>query len=564
MKTYVTKQSKQVTFQEAIESFHKEINQSTKEICALQVGISDYSHTFLNGSLHDQEGHSIWAIANAHYVCLHAKNYTYPPVDENETSLNIISDGAKSMIAALGAVQSKDEEIQENPIVDVNSVPFEKYLLLILRTRASNSILQLEFTNEIASIAILFGLKEFENLSIIEDTDFYSKFESKIGIHPKEYLYLLLSIWSISNTNICIDLKVFLENSKKRSEIQTSLDNLLNDITIFPPLNKHDFKFNFLAPLKDSDKAVSLFTRYPLISLSQKHLLITSSHFLESLLLSKLMNKIRIISDSINDPALNSTLSSRFEDYIYELFKSSGFEPFREYHYQRNNSNKSSDLIIFEKHGSEETCILIQVKLKLANDDILMPTEISTAKAGLEKYYDFIERSLSFYKNLSLLQEANFNQDNIELSRRILNSKKVFMLGIAPQVHDLFCSSVPRSILKKEINKKFNDPNFLDSFIRTKNENKELYWHIMGVSDLITFLAQPDCHKKLFYNLRRYLKSEDVDNIDIRPDRTLPSNFKSFLIEKYHRSKMKKAFQPIQAISTSLFDEMAEYLNLYK
>jgi len=553
MKVLFTKESPPVTLDYAISRYHTEIDQSLELTRSIQFGISLFTKDNHLESLVCENGNSIHAIAVAHYVCLHSKNYSYPLIDQNDESVLLNKEIAEKIIEKLGAIEPSTKEDQP--------------LSIYLGIRILNSILQNNFTYEMASTAILTGIESFQNISKLDNDQFYKAFEENIGVSPKKYLETLLALWSVAQIDIFINKKTFLQNSTDTSVTKNDLEIMLEELSITIPFNPSDSKYAFHLQAREQDKAISLFMRFPLIKISDNHFLITSHKFLEAHLLSKLFNKIRLFSDSFKDShPLSKIIPKRFEDFIAEMFLQANFTLEKEYKYLKHSSEqtaRSPDLIIFEKHGSDEVCTLIQVKLKMPTEELLHPKEDNKVRKSLIEYSTFIERSLNYFQKAQTAQRENNLADNTkDISLRILKCKKIFLLGVAPQVPDLFCSLITRKDLLNQITQSF-DASFLDNFIKNKNNHGRLYWHIIGLNELQTFLALPAKQRRLFCSLEKYLEKEKVDSIDIiSKEKGLSDNFKSFLINKYQQGSMKTKLQSLHDTSNRIFKNTIQYFKL--
>ena len=551
MKVAFTKSAPNVTIEHSISRFHSEIDKSLDVTKSIQFAISEFALKKLNDGLISDEGNSLFAVGVAHYLCLTSKHYNFPLIDKDDSTVNLSNEIAQIVIDQLESVESPDEEIS--------------FLCKYLKIRINNSILQTEFSYEVPNTAILTGIIGIGDISALENEDIYQVFYEQIGIHPNDYLKILLSFWAMAQNDIFIRKNKFLENSEHASKLESDISNVLDDLSITIPFNPNDPKYDFHLKQNGMNRSLALFSRFPLIRVSENHFLITSHKFLEVHLVNKLFAKIRIVSQSINTSPLNKILPLRMEEYIKELLISSRLTFFSEYKYLRSGQsqeNKSPDLIVFEKHGSDEVCTLIQVKLKITTEKLLHPTSEEELKLELKKYYDFIERSLNFIKNLQTPEKLN--DENRYISERILRCKKIFLLGIAPQVPDLFCSKCSRDILQDEIYQKFKDDEFINSYIKQKNSHGILYWHIFGISDLVTILALKVEKRKLFYNLQTYLTKSKISSEDISSAKELPDNFRTHIINKYFKGHMKTRHYLLKESFDSLFKETSEYFNLKK
>lgn len=512
------------TIDEAKSSFYNQ-TLSSKDIFTIQSYLSNIAIPD-NSSVSPfmRTGNSYSSLAIAHYLCLTHPNYLATiPNEYINTNLELYNFNPQYFLNDLENIIYRSDTEYKHEL---------NFISEYLNVRTSNYLIQAIFVNEFVTMSSILGILDDRSevdLEAINSVDF-DQFTQTIGITPTDYYGFLILIWSIASEHYIIDKNIFFKNSQISSNLKDNFDLFIKELSLEHPIDFNNNAFEFCKEFITSrDLYISLLYRYPLIRLNNDLTLITSQKFIEIHIINKMINKIRKVS-GIKNSKLQKKMSSNFENFIATLLSDANYEIYKEYSYLSNDVKKSSDIILFEKHGSEEVCTLIQVKLKMPIDCLLHPTNDTTTISEIEKYYDFIERSLNFFREIA--SNDKHHPDNEHISKRILSCKRIFLLGISPQIPDIFCSQKNRQILEDKIKQSFNDDIFYSNFVKTKNIHNKLNWHIIGASELITFLSTKKSGKtknKFYVSFMNYIFKTRINEFDITSNKSITDNFRNFI-----------------------------------
>ncbi len=426
-----------------------------------------------------------------------------------------------------------------------------------------------EFTNGL----ILSGVAGFKNLNK-DATEIDQVFLKSIGVPAKEYLMLIFAIWAHAIDHVSINSEIVFGNSAAGASAKSALKKVLEMMSFkcSEPLSSE--VFSHASAYTGKAIAESIFTRKPLIKVDESTYAISGHPFIQLQWTKRFLLVSRALAQRLSSgnsrTKLSQVIGERQEKFFAHLTtgwsKDSNFD---EYEWSNRGNQKSPDRILFEKFGNNsEAVTLFQLKAKSLREGTLFARDFNDAVCDLgSSFNEMIYKSINFLWSLHEAAKNNsLNSLNSKLSLRILNSRECVLIGVCPDVPPIFSMKPIRDLLEAEIIKEVG----LDKWQWLHQHFKNVYWHIISLTEFQAFLCIPDRRRNFHKAIKHYFRDEQIDRFLSRGDRSLPSSFRSFIIANYGTERDENSDRKINSIPDlrhiydEFFEEAKQYLEFLK
>lgn len=516
---------------------------------AVSTGLADLSLTLDSSDIHSERGPSLFAIATALKTAIDCVADPYPlafPLPKRD---------AAALQAALHADGvDPDDFVTTKPNTPervASAVRFATWLL------AENHAYQAPILNRVANTLVILGLKGFQRLEALpEKTDHL--FREAVGITGYDYILTLFGLWAKARVDSLIDLPTFLplqaRDPDRREHLLAAVEELslrfdkYRDADVFPVAQTYTGK----------GRACALFSRWPLIRLNETQFMSAGHPFLKIQIGTKTLTKVLAFARKKEERP--STDYSTWAGHRLELFFGElcelwrPGEHFAEYEYMKQGNERSADRILFEQHGSSTVCCLFQLKLKMLSDASHFGASSEAMQKDLaSSFSETIYKTIRFLVRASeAAKEGGLRYESADLTRQILSADRFCLIGIVPEMPSVFVFRDLRQQLLAEV---------LDHLRPAEREwfdrnSARCVWHVMDLDEFEFFLGLPADERHFYKRLTGYFRHAGV-NGPLTNGGTLPSNFRSYLINKYGERNA-------EAGSPRLFAPVPDLLAIYE
>jgi hypothetical protein len=139
---------------------------------------------------------------------------------------------------------------------------------------------------------------------------------------------------------------------------------------------------------------------------------------------------------------------------------------------------------------------------------------------------------------------------------RIKNAKRYFLIGLFPSYPSIFSIkeirdrliSTCKSVLSRD------EWDFFHSRL-----GKSIFWHIIDMEDFQAFLSLPVHRRRFGYELRRYLRSANIDTSTLE-DGMIAMNFRSYILSncRHKPDYVSEEYSDIKSFLQSTYFEAFE------
>ena len=455
-----------------------------------------------------------------------------------------------------------------------NDASFRQALRTLTWTQCSNGQYQGRFMYQISNLLVLTGLAGFGQLQpnpvLVEQL-----FQDSINVSAMEYFQCLFALWTIGCQGIRFDSQRVYGGLTGNPNFERALRMVVDDLSFRVDEDIANPALSGYSGYSGKTLAEAIFSKKPLIQLTERNYLISGHPFLRIQMTVKFLQKALAfarIREGVPSTRFSQFVAGRLESFFGELC--SAWNPiggiFNEYLYSAQGNEKSPDKIIFEKQTRNDVVTLVQIKTKMLRDE----THFGISDGPLEDdvdtaFSEMISKSITYLFNLDIgLRTGTLNPQTAELSRRILAAKKVCLVGLSPFLPPIFSNFVFRQELIQKVQQNVGEEVW--SWFTSRYEyKKKWFWHIIDLEEFEVFISSPPEKVNLFDEVSQYICQCAVDNYPFGPDPnpTLPDNFRSFVIKRHpvllpdsERGRRLDEIPELHSIFERFGDEVVNFL----
>lgn len=440
----------------------------------------------------------------------------------------------------------------------------EETVRIILWITSSNHQYQGDMIHELANNLILSGLSTFKELPV-NSTLIDQHFSRNVGVSGKEYFMTLIALWGITIKDFVINRKNVLRESPKKAQLEKALDSILDSLSfkVDEPLTSP--LFNHAKNYSGKAKSEAIISLRPLIKIHDDVFFSAGQPYMKIQITRKFLPKALFYArkDS-GDPRteLSQFFGARLEAFFKELCNKWNPEGghFDEYFYDQSEAMQSPDRIAFEKHGNHEVAILFQLKAKTLLEASLFGGPFESVKKDIQSAFsEMIYKSIEYIKQAKALHESGrHHSSSEEITKRVLNAKKIVFMGVSPDVPAIFNSKPIREIVEEKIKEKVGE----ETWTWLHEHYGRVYWHIISLHEFQAFLCIPQNKQDFHKTVAAYFKDSRLESESIS-NAGFPDSYRSFVIKKYgspnQHGQYIQFLPELQDVFNDFVDEVKEH-----
>ena len=492
------------------------------------------------------EGVTISGIGTALLTLKALIGHRYPLLQPDTPSVDEFVNPALEIVKEAEGVHTDHFVLAERAGQDGDLDFFKQQLKLTWNwTLCSNAQYQGNAIYQIANALVLTGLEGFGSLPV-DSASIEKLFQNEIDISAKEFFNILFGLWAISSNGVILHVEKIYEKNNGNLLALESIKKVVGDLSfrLDSPLGSPEF-----SGYKDfSGKmlAEAIFSRTPLIQISDKHYLFAGHPFLKIQMTSKFLQKtLAFARKQEGKPSTDFSqfIGERLEKFFGELCAvwnpSEG--AYDEYSYLKNRNEKGPDKIVFEKQATKEVVTLFQMKTKMLKETTHYGVSESAHAEDVDPgFAEMIGKSIDFLFRLEEALKLNkVPEEHIALSKRILAAKKISLVGLSPDLPPIFVSPHYREALINKV-KASLELQVWHWFDKRYQYKKTWFWHILDLEEFETFLSSPSGKKNFFDEVSQFVLQSRADSLFVDKKNTHPENFRSFIIKRHARKEPGK------------------------
>lgn len=535
-------------------------------------GCAEIARAIPIDSFYTENNSTLAAIATTLLAFKRIIGSRYPLIDPNETTINQVVAPVYDFIREAEGVQS---DLFVDTLFENNQLARKEVTHTWNWTLCSGSQYQGKVLYQISNILILTGLSGFGQLPP-EPGPVEGLFQTRIGVSANDYFKCLFGLWTLACQGKMFDSQRIYGGVIGNPQFVQALQGVVNDLSF---QSNVDLEHEGLAGFRSFTGkmlAEAIFSRKPIIQLSERNYLIAGHPFLKIQMTTKFLQKALEFArrEAGNNPStvFSQFVGVRLERLVGELCRSWCPEGkiFDEYEYLNTGNEKSSDKIIFETQTRNEVVTLIQIKTKMLRETTHFGVSDNPLESDVDSAFsEMISKSIVYLFNLdSALRAGTLRPSHIELSRRVLNAKKICLLGLSPVLPPVFSSHFFREELIEKVREQVG-MDIWNWFSGRYEYGKKWFWHIIDLEEFEIFISSPKEQKNLFDEVSQYVLQSKIDKPPFtgNGNETYPDSFRSFVIKRHARPQPERGpdrylseIPELLSIFQRIGDEISQYL----
>lgn len=498
----------------------------------LALGLTELGPTITISDVLSAQGLTVHAIATALHVALNAISEVYPLTPTGGRPFLVNMQAAKQAAREAEGVVPDDFAVALKTSSPDLHAAARRYFVWHL---CENHAYQTNVIYRVANTLVLLGLKPFRGIEASPAaTD--NLFKKHVGLLAYEFVLTLFGIWSMAIKDPIIDTRTLLQEGPRKKELMEPVSSVIAELS--RTFDKYRVFDGYPEAQTYTGKArpCAFFSRWPLIRLNEHQFVVAAHPFLKIQIATKAITKAMALARREEGgearTAFSQGLGRRMEAFFGELCEL--WRPghhFAEYEYVQGQ--KSPDRIVFERHGSKEVACLFQLKTKM----LLEATHFGSSEESIRR--DLAGAfSETLYKTIQFLAHAKESErdgrlktETLPLTRRVLACERFCLIGIVPDMPSVFSFPDLRRVLLEEVQAHL-DPGAKEWF--RQHFAKRCVWHVMDLDDFEWFLSIRPSKREIYKRVAGYIREADLSG-DLIQGGTLPSNFRTYLIQKFGR-----------------------------
>jgi hypothetical protein len=363
-------------------------------------------------------------------------------------------------------------------------------------------------------------------------------FQSAIGCTALDYLGLLFGFYAQSMNCCAIDLDSFFGQSPNSKKLRQSAERIF--ATEGCPQEDVGTLLDSTFTAHQAEGLVQAFSlRYPFVRLNDSCYLPPLHPFMRLLALSGPVFRTLDLARQAGNGSKPWTnqhsirMGRRFEELVTLIVESARGPNHWEPEYEYEKGKKSPDFILFEQR---DTAVLVQAKLKRMTPGAFFGYDLETFKTDSERFAETIWRSIRYLQSIRGGNRSG-NPEADSVTNRVLSTKRVVLLGVAPFLSPVFVPGLPRDTIVEAVTSKISSGN--------QGPFGEIAgWHIICLEELAIFFSLAP-RESLGQAIIDYTR--DMGDTYITDSGMTPS-FRNWCIERYQPTKAR----PLSAFTHAL------------
>ncbi len=418
--------------------------------------------------------------------------------------------------------------------------------LMALRMLAAESVMTASLVHQIAIVAYLLDLDDFQPILPSRSSIFDPLFAEEYGVTTRDYFSLLFGAWTMSlKEPTCVPERVF-RNSPDKDKLIKVFERILENKSSAIEETGQILEKHF-ASYEAEGLILGFYSRKPFVRIAKDWYLYPLHPFLrmhvgsgplfEALELARKDASARG-SSSPHTNQFNDWMGKRLERLIRFLIGKIALPENISYEYEPfvgdAKKDLGSDLVVFEN----DAAVLIGVKLKRLSPGSFFGFDLDSFERDVAKGLgESIWKSIRFIYRLEKAHgESRLNPENRKTSERILGCNKFILLGVSSLMPAVFRGNPFRESIEKNCEEEL-EPEEWQWYC--ENRHRFQGWHIIDAEELSSFVAIRE-NEGLFESLTKYFNQPNFGEL-ARVDGLMPS-FKQWF--KRLSARDKKGFVP--------------------